>query len=679
MSKKMTKVIRAIFMPFTKLSYIIWNRKAEPEIKVTRTHNVVLKKFSIDDYINRKEDERRVLELIGAQKGLAVTGTKDGAIGLPSHDIASTCATLEEWTAKCISSKTQIVSPIEFKSEELKTLVENLLANFEEYTFEERVNFLLSQKQKEINKKFRRIFRSTNTEKSYQEQIREINEEINQEDAEQHDLIRNTYHQKRPKKRLNDYTALYVIFLMLITLGEFPLNITALQNLGEFSNAFVLILSGFLALIMGFSAHAAGHAFFKRHRAEWLTAVILGLVVCLIVSVLRSHMQGSLIMSLMNVLVFSFGCFISYDRARNLAFWNSVRRKKRLQRQKVRKQALIDKVMVEYRADAEKDVREQLDDLRLFIDSGTAALKTIQAYRNNLEKRIDAIHEEGMPIYRNANTLSRLKAGHKPVAIWEQRQVRQLDGNDNHSTGSTFYTYIQGVIILFWIFGLSACGTSEPNEAVILFDVTDPVTINNIEKEKITPYLLEEVLELPDNVLQSQGLNITVSSIGSTSIQYTETAKLEVGGSFLSRTEKTRKTDVGSFKEEVVADIETIAKPSKELDKTVLMQNLCGHLNALATSNAPKKAILIFSDMLENTPQLSFYNYRNNPSQLLDHYETLAAKMDKICPLPALNNITVTIIYLPTEETDGLFQASKTFWSKYLTGYGAEVIFSPNI
>ncbi|MEM6379236.1 MAG: hypothetical protein AAF705_13575, partial [Bacteroidota bacterium] len=96
-------------------------------------------------------------------------------------------------------------------------------------------------------------------------------------------------------------------------------------------------------------------------------------------------------------------------------------------------------------------------------------------------------------------------------------------------------------------------------------------------------------------------------------------------------------------------------------------------------SKASKKSILIWSDMVHNTSEVSFYHYRNNPSQILEHYENLAAKMDKICLLPSLYNITVTIVYLPTEKTDRLFQAARTFWSKYLQDYGAEVNFLPNI
>jgi len=679
MLKKMTKVIRATLMFPLKLVRFLKKVKAEPEIKVTRSHNVVMKKFSLDDYIKRKEDECTIQELIATQKGLAVTGDKDGALGLPTFDTTLPSSTEQEWIAKCTSNKKQITAQIDFKDAELKSLLENLLNNYEEYSLEERISFFLLQRQKEINNKFRGFFKATNTEQSYQEQIRDLVEQINQEDAEQNDLIRNTYHHIRPKKRLTDYTGLYFILLILITMGEFPLNITALQYLGEFSNTFVLTLSGFFALIMGFSAHLAGHAFFKKHKGEWISAVGLGLAVCLIVSVLRSHLEGSAIMSFMNVLVFFFGCFISYYRARNLAFWSSVRQKKRLQRQKVRKQALIDRVMLEYRAEADKEVREQLDNLRTFIDSGSAALATIEAYKLNLKNRIDAIHEEGLAIYRNANTVSRRKAGHKPIKLWEQADAGTRVSNNSQSATSTFYNFSQVVVGLIWLLGLVGCGTPEPNEAIILFDVTDPVAINNLEKEKVAPYLLEEVLDLPDDALLSEGLHVTVSSIGSISIQYRNMAKLEVGGSFLSRTERTRKDDVQAFKEEINIHIDHIAKPNKELGQTVLMHNLCEHLNTLASSKAPKKAILIFSDMLHNTPEVSFYNYRNNPTQLLEHYETLAAKMDKICPLPALNNITLTIIYLPSEKTDRLFQASKTFWSKYLTDYGAEVFFSPNL
>lgn len=226
---------------------------------------------------------------------------------------------------------------------------------------------------------------------------------------------------------------------------------------------------------------------------------------------------------------------------------------------------------------------------------------------------------------------------------------------------------------------LISCGEPPTNDLVLLFDVTNETVIQQIEQDQITDYLLEEVLELSQSDLKRQEVNVTISSIGSTSIQYTKTVSLKSGGSFLARTEKDRDQEIEDFKYGIHSQIERIAKLKKGLEHTVVMENLCTHFNELSASKADKKAVVAMSDLLQNTEQLSFYNYRNQPDHILDNYETLAAKMDHLCLLPSLDNITLTVIFLPTEQTDKLFQAGKIFWERYLESYGADVLFRPNI
>ncbi|MEL7123819.1 MAG: hypothetical protein AAFO07_30550 [Bacteroidota bacterium] len=423
MPNKMTKVIRGLFMPLLKRPRLSKKVKKEPKTKVLRSHNLELSKSREKDYVNRKQDERFIKDLKSASKGLFVTGEKEGSLGIPIFDINQPSATIQEWTAKCLSLKKQILSQIEYNISQQKATFSNLEEVLTESTRDERIEYAISQLRWKREKRWlRNPFKKRKIAQTYKEEIEQLTDLIKQEEAEIHDLIRNKYHQVHPKKRLTDYTFLYIVCLLTITLGEFPLNVTALQHLGEFSNIFVLILSGFFAMILGFAAHSTGHALLKKHTKEWVAAISIGLAVCAIVGVLRASLEGSFVMSLMNVLIFAFGCFISYERARNLAFWSSVRRKKRLQKRKNKIHTAWIRDMERYRPEAEKEVRQQEDELKQAMNAIGTTIASIEAYKNNIEHRIDGILAEGSATYRNANSLSRLKAGHKPVLIWENKQ-----------------------------------------------------------------------------------------------------------------------------------------------------------------------------------------------------------------------------------------------------------------
>ncbi len=370
MLQKMTQVIRGTLSSFLKRPRYSQQKNEGSATRVVRSHNLVVKKFSIDDYLDRKYIQQLIQNLRAFKDSLAVSGQKDGSLGIPSSDTLLPSSAETEFSAKCATVKKQVLSMIALAKSKTSTLVKNALRNRDEYSREERISYYLSQHSTEMDKKIKRTTKGLSSRQNLQQQIKQLEAEISQATAELNDLIKNTYFQKRVVKKLVDISSIYILLLVAITLGEFPLNITALQQLGEFSNAFVLLLSGSFALIMGFSAHATGHTFFKRRKWDGLLAFGLGISACVLVSILRIPLQGSLVMSFMNVLVFLFGCYLSYERAKNLTYWTTERRIRKLKRKKAHKQSILEKVVHSYRADAEREVRAQLDDLQYYIDCG---------------------------------------------------------------------------------------------------------------------------------------------------------------------------------------------------------------------------------------------------------------------------------------------------------------------
>lgn len=380
-------------------------KKHEP--KVVQEHGLELKPFDLNTYINRKLDNEQLQKAINRKNGMGMLGFKEDPLSDSSKAGAS--AAEIEFRAFLQSIKDQITYQIDSDSAELRTRHALLISSYREKTKEERKEDYLLQKSKRINRRTRRILGRNNNQFTTQEKIDLIETSIGDELSEQQDLIHQKYQHKLPKERFLDYLAIYATLMICISLAEFPLNFVALQYLGDISNAFVLILSLFFALIIGVSAHAAGQAIYKRKRWEAVTAGLIGLAVCGVVSILRSKLDGSLLMSFMNVLIFGFGTFLAYEHSKNLSYWSSVKKVKRLRRRKARLQTRLRRSMNVLEAEAEKAVREQMDDLKRFIDASAAALAMIDGYKEQIIKRLDAIYAEGIAMYRHANSKSSLK------------------------------------------------------------------------------------------------------------------------------------------------------------------------------------------------------------------------------------------------------------------------------
>lgn len=381
-------------------------KKNEP--RVVQEHNLVLKPFELSTYVNRKRDEQLLLEAVNRKNGMGILGLKDEPLAVSAKVVSSTAEM--EFSTFLQSIKDQIIYPIDSESAELRTRYSMLVGSYQEQSKEERKADYLLQNSTRVNRRTRWILGRNNNQQTVADKIALLEKTINEELSEQEDLVHQKYQHKLPKKRFYDYLLIYGFLMLCISIGEFPLNFTALQYLGDISNAFVLVLALFFSLIIGVSAHAVGQAIYKKNRWEAITAAAIGLAVCGVVSVLRSKLDGSVLMSLMNILVFAFGGFLAYERSKNVAYWSSVQKVKQLRRKKARLQTKLRRSMSVLEAEAEKAVREQMDELKRFIDAGGAALAMIDGYKEQIIKRIDAIHAEGIAMYRHANSKNRVKA-----------------------------------------------------------------------------------------------------------------------------------------------------------------------------------------------------------------------------------------------------------------------------
>lgn len=217
----------------------------------------------------------------------------------------------------------------------------------------------------------------------------------------------------------------------------------------------------------------------------------------------------------------------------------------------------------------------------------------------------------------------------------------------------------------------TASPTPATTEASVLRDVTD--------KHLAAPDT-NEILSLFDlsGGNKWNGAVFHFADLSDVSYNRTSEAKIKPAGMWLSN-EFERSTEIKNFKKEISKIlIDTGNENSGKRNSSVYLP-IAGELNRLAKSKAQKRVLLIYSDLMENTTDVSFYNKKTlaklqiNPEAIRKYFEGLQA-------LQNLSGIEVYFIYQPADsESDKVFTAVSAFYKKLLEGKGAKVNISANI
>lgn len=137
-------------------------------------------------------------------------------------------------------------------------------------------------------------------------------------------------------------------------------------------------------------------------------------------------------------------------------------------------------------------------------------------------------------------------------------------------------------------------------------------------------------------------------------------------------------------------------KEVKEMESTILAhlnnvdQDLLGRshssiylpvakeLMILGSSGSDRKVLVVYSDLLENTDQLSFYKEQST-AMLQSNPKGIKSIFESIQPLPDLKGIQVYFVYQPnSQNADILYKRISTIYKDILTEKGAQVYIQPN-
>jgi len=237
-----------------------------------------------------------------------------------------------------------------------------------------------------------------------------------------------------------------------------------------------------------------------------------------------------------------------------------------------------------------------------------------------------------------------------------------------------------GLAILF-----SSCKTETPQKTAIsvLIDITDERFKNENFVAENLPRLME-LMKLDTETGGFSGGEIKLSLINEVSDSKSETIKIKVGETgMMGENPLTRKDEVDKFFEQLQQSFSTLLENADwGTDASKIYQKVTRECIKLNRIDADRKYLIIYSDMLENSKQFSFYgaNWKNTIGKMVDSPEQTIEKLSQDGPkLPELSQLEIYIVATRTPGNDEKINLSEQLWKSLFEHQGARVTLSSSL
>jgi hypothetical protein len=135
-----------------------------------------------------------------------------------------------------------------------------------------------------------------------------------------------------------------------------------------------------------------------------------------------------------------------------------------------------------------------------------------------------------------------------------------------------------------------------------------------------------------------------------------------------------RDKEIKAFKNNMSNIITNLEQSEAGQENSSIYQPMANELNKLSQGQAAsRKILLVYSDLLENTAQLSYYNQKDL-SRLIKEPEALTEQLEQIQAIDDLTGIEVYFIYQPQDsKSDAVFGLVSGFYKSLLESKNAKV------
>ena len=174
------------------------------------------------------------------------------------------------------------------------------------------------------------------------------------------------------------------------------------------------------------------------------------------------------------------------------------------------------------------------------------------------------------------------------------------------------------------------------------------------------------------------GAMFRFSNVTDVSFNRTDEISLNAANQLFSN-EFTREKQIENFKDSLAKIVADAGSDATGKENSSIYLPIANELIYLSRSTAKKRSLIIYSDLMENNLDFSFYH--PDQLQLLElHPETISEKFEKQKALPSLKGIEVYFVYQPADpDADREFRIVSEFYKKLLEKKGANVFISANL
>lgn len=657
---------------------------------------------------------------------------KDGSKAIPRYDTTSASDVeleLKSEAEKCGEQVNARLEPIIAKKEQAYGAVLERKRTFEEdpkgYVIEiskknnDRLGLKISAIDEEILAKMA-IYQDKlqHTEKEYQNERVEKNRTEDKLDS-------------RPRHRGKTIEIVYYGGITIVIVADMFYLVRGIEQVGDVPFAFGLVIAFALAMALATAGHYLGSSIKIHDRKGIIGSSVGAAVILLFISFLRLEGESHLFMALVNLgifIVFSvMAYFYEYDNAKLVKKYFADEKQIEETGQKVASLKHTIATVKKEGEDAKLAVYQEFDGViaaqiktfktELYTEYELLSVQRHELiqYRISLMKRIDAIYRKQIHQYRTLNQDERRNKDLPLVEKWENsNDVEPLrlpiniyssaqnisGGTNNNATSPTNEPEIIEVmeivepelssngihnniiksllILILATVGLTSCNNDITiTNAVVLIDETEP---QDFHAEKTADFILQQ-LNLDTHEVYKNGVIVQVSTLSDIYTNTVNDVMLLPRGNPFSDVTVDRINHQADFRNDLIQVLDTTYQYSEERLISKLYQPICETLNKLVNQSEGKKICIIYSDMLENTEFVSFYQYRKQPQQLLTDStkETLFARLKDQCVLESLTGVELYVIHQPDLRNDELYNSAKKFWRELLEPYGCQIEFVASV
>ncbi len=224
------------------------------------------------------------------------------------------------------------------------------------------------------------------------------------------------------------------------------------------------------------------------------------------------------------------------------------------------------------------------------------------------------------------------------------------------------FLIIAGISLIVSCTGLNT--SSESTEVVIIRDITDTMAVTPNAEEITRLYGFDGDLW--------RGGNFRLVNLTDVSINKIFQTKIESENQWLSNKFK-RKERLEGFYQDIEKILSEAASEKIGKEHSSIYLPIAKELNKLSESTADNKVLLVYSDLLENTDRISFYD--KSTLELLDTVpQTIGKEFERQMELKNLSGIRICLIYQPADmKQDEAYKIVSAFYKNLFESKGASV------